>query len=140
MSTDEKLGALELLEEPPEEPVAPLDAPPELEPLELDPVALGDDEDEPEELGEDEDEPEELGEDEDAPEELGEDDEPELPLLPPLAELSLEPPDELLPEALGLELLPLAPLDEEPELCASETLASAKSAAAVAVVTTFRTI
>jgi hypothetical protein len=58
-------------------------------------------------------------------------------------ELELEPPEALLPEAL---LLPVAPALEPdlsllaPELCASETLASAKSAAAVAVLMTFNNI
>ena len=59
-----------------------------------------------------------------------------------LGEDELEAPPEALPEdllsvALGLELEPDAPLEPEaPELCASATLASANSAAAVAVPTT----
>lgn len=78
----------------------------------------------------------------------------EAPLLalPPLAELLgvddelLLGVDELPPLALPLEELPVAlgedlsldaPLVDEPELCAMETLASAKSAAAVAVVISF---
>lgn len=70
---------------------------------------------------------------------LGED---ELPLeaLPPLEELPLDMPEEPLelPVALGEDLsLPEAPVEDEPELCAMETLASAKSAAAVAVPTYF---
>ena len=80
--------------------------------------------------------PEELGEELD---ELG----VELDELPPL-----EAPDELLSDdpldpvvALGEDLSLLdAPLDDEPELCAIETLASAKSAAAVAVVINFNFI
>jgi hypothetical protein len=80
--------------------------------------------------------PEELGEELD---ELG----VELDELPPL-----EAPDELLPDdpldpvvALGEDLSLLdAPVDDEPELCAIETLASAKSAAAVAVVINFNFI
>lgn len=60
-----------------------------------------------------------------------------MPLaLPPAEELdgvSDEPLE--LPVALGE--LPEAPLDDEPEVCAMETLARAKSAAAVAVPTSF---
>lgn len=69
---------------------------------------------------------------------------------PPVAlgEEELEAPPEALPEdllsvALGLELLdPDAPVlePEVPELCAIATLASAKSAAAVAVPTTLNDI
>ena len=59
----------------------------------------------------------------------------ELDELPPL-----DAPDELLPDAAGededLSLLE-APVEDEPELCAMETLASANSAAAVAVVINF---
>lgn len=92
----------------------------------------------------------------DPPEVLGEDEELEAPPealgveeleAPPdaLGVDELEAPPEALPEdllsvALGLELLePDAPVLEpdEPELCAIATLASAKSAAAVAVPTTF---
>jgi hypothetical protein len=99
---------------------AELDAPLELEPLdmpELPPLEA------PDEL---------LGEE---LEELGD----ELDELPPL-----EAPEEpLLPVALGedddLSLLD-APVDEEPELCAMDTLASANSAAAVAVVINFNFI
>lgn len=71
----------------------------------------------------------------------------DIPLeLPPLAELSpLDMPDEPdeLPDGVALcedlsELLPEAPVDdEEPELCAMDTPAIAKSAAAVAVPTSF---
>lgn len=68
----------------------------------------------------------------------------ELPLeaLPPLEELPLDMPEEPdepeLPVALGEDLsLPEAPVEDEPVLCAMETLASAKSAAAVAVPTYF---
>jgi hypothetical protein len=75
---------------------------------------------------------------------LGEDDEPldappeALPedLLSVALGVELEPED-LLSVALGLELEPEAPLlIPEPVLCANETLANAKSAAAVAVPTT----
>jgi hypothetical protein len=58
--------------------------------------------------------------------------------LPPL-----DAPDELLPVALGEDedlSLPEAPVEELPELCAMETLASANSAAAVAVVISFNFI
>ena len=112
MSTDEKLG-VELDDDP-------LDA-------------LGEDE---LELGEDEldDPPDALGEEDDGDEdelELGEDEELEAP---PEAL-----PEDLLSVALGLELLepdaPVAP--EAPELCADATPARAKSAADVAVTTTF---
>jgi hypothetical protein len=100
---------------------AELDAPLALEPLdmpELPPLEA------PEEL---------LGEE--LLEELGD----ELDELPPL-----EAPEEpLLPVALGedddLSLLD-APVDEEPELCAMDTLASANNAAAVAVVINFNFI
>ncbi|MGH8669793.1 MAG: hypothetical protein ACREUN_06185 [Burkholderiales bacterium] len=54
----------------------------------------------------------------------------------PLLELPLAPL-ELLPVALGEDLSLEAPVEDEPELCAMETLASAKSAAAVAVVISF---
>ena len=113
LSTDEKLG-VELLD-------APLEA-------------LGE-EDEPEALGdEDELEPPALGEEElEEPPELllGEDEELDAP---PEAL-----PEDLLSVALGLELEPDAPVlePEEPEVCADATLARAKSAAAVAVPTTF---
>ncbi|HEY9531510.1 MAG TPA: hypothetical protein VIQ55_08970, partial [Burkholderiales bacterium] len=77
-----------------------------------------------------------LGAELDAPLELEPLDMPELP--------PLEAPEEpLLPVALGedddLSLLD-APVDEEPELCAMDTLASANSAAAVAVVINFNFI
>ena len=117
LSTEENVG-VELLE---------LLAPPD---------ALGED-DEDDELGEDELGEAALGEDEEL---LGEDEE----LLLGEDEL-LEAPPEALPEdlllsvALGLELdepLGLA-LDEPLVLCAAATPASAKSAAAVAVTTTF---
>ena len=114
LSTEENVG-VELLE---------LLAPPE---------ALGED-DEEDELGEDELGEAALGEDEEL---LGEDDE----LLLGDDEL-LEAPPEALPEdllsvALGLEelLLPVVPV-----LCAEATPASANSAAAVAVTTTFNII
>jgi hypothetical protein len=119
VSTEENVG-VELLE---------LLAPPE---------ALGED-DEDEELGE-----LALGEDEEL---LGEDGE----LLLGEDDELLEAPPEALPEdlllsvALGLELLgleleePLL-LSAEPVLCAAATPASAKSAAAVAVTTTFNFI
>jgi len=127
LSTDEKLG-VELddpldalgedeLDDPPdalgEEDDGDED---ELEPPE-DPVALGDEElEEPPEL------------------ELGEDEELEAP---PEAL-----PEDLLSVALGLELLepdaPVAP--EAPELCADATPARARSAADVAVTTTFNNI
>ncbi|OGA71291.1 MAG: hypothetical protein A3G81_30915 [Betaproteobacteria bacterium RIFCSPLOWO2_12_FULL_65_14] len=57
-------------------------------------------------------------------------------LLAPLAAL---PPADELPVALGddLSALPEAPVEDEPELCAMDTLAIAKSAAAVAVLTSF---
>lgn len=58
-------------------------------------------------------------------------------LLAPLAAL---PPADELPLALGddLSLLePEAPVEDDPELCAMDTLAIAKSAAAVAVPTSF---
>ena len=67
-----------------------------------------------------------------------------LAALPPADELPLAlgvlllPPEE--PVALGddLSLLePEAPVEDEPELCAMDTLAIAKSAAAVAVLTSF---
>ena len=74
----------------------------------------------------------------------------DMPLEPPLAELPpldappLDMPDDPdeLPEGVALcedlsELLPEAPEDDEPELCAMDTLAIAKSAAAVAVPTSF---
>jgi hypothetical protein len=55
-------------------------------------------------------------------------------------ELPLEPL-ELLPVALGEDLSLLeAPVEDEPELCAMDTLASANSAAAVAVVISFNFI
>lgn len=63
-----------------------------------------------------------------------------------LGEEELEAPPEALPEdllsvALGLELEPDAPLEPEaPVLCASATLASANRAAAVAVPTTLTNI
>src|SRR3954468_22527199 len=130
LSTDENVG-VELLE---------LLAPPE---------ALGED-DEDEELGElalGEDE-ELLGEDEELPEEDGElllgDD--ELLEAPPEAlpeDLLLSealPEDLLLSVALGLELEEPLLLSAEPVLCAAATPASAKSAAAVAVTTTFNFI
>ena len=113
LSTDEKVGVEEL----------------EAPTLEDPPAALGEDDelDEP---------PAALGEDEleEPPVELGDEE--------------LEAPPEALPEdllsvALGLELLdPDAPVlePEEPELCAIATLASAKSAAAVAVPTTLNDI
>ena len=70
---------------------------------------------------------------------------PEAPLLPdtpPDALLPAEPlpevPEELLPAAPAL--LPAPPPDVEPELCASETLDSAKSAAAVAALMSFNVI
>jgi hypothetical protein len=71
---------------------------------------------------------------EELPLELGLDELPPLEELLGLDELPLEPL-ELLPVALGddLSLLEL----EEPELCAMDTLASANSAAAVAVVISF---
>jgi hypothetical protein len=58
----------------------------------------------------------------------------------PLAPLELLPlaPLELLPVALGDDLSLL--LEDEPELCAMDTLASANSAAAVAVVISFNFI
>ena len=119
LSTDENDG-VELLEL-----LAPPVAPPE---------ALGED-DEDDELGEDELGEAALGDDEEL---LGEDEEP---LLLGEDEL-LEAPPEALPEdlllsvALGLvELLPVLPV-----LCAAATPASAKSAAAVAVTTTFNAI
>jgi hypothetical protein len=84
---------------------------------------------------------------EDPPAVLGDDDELEEPPAE-LGDEELEAPPEALPEdllsvALGLELLdPDAPVlePEEPELCAIATLASAKSAAAVAVPTTLNDI
>ena len=90
------------------------------------PEALGED-DEEDELGEDELGEAALGEDEEL---LGED---ELLEAPPEA----LPEDLLLSVALGLEelLLPVVPV-----LCADATPASAKSAAAVAVTTTFNFI
>jgi hypothetical protein len=65
---------------------------------------------------------------------LGALDEPDAPL-----ELLPEAPLELLPDALGACDLsaPEAPVDDEPELCATATLARANSAAAVAVLMTF---
>ena len=72
-----------------------------------------------------------LGAELDAPLELEPLDMPELP--------PLEAPDELLGEDDDLSLLD-APVDEEPELCAMDTLASANSAAAVAVVINFNFI
>jgi hypothetical protein len=91
------------------------------------PEALGED-DEEDELGEDELGEAALGEDEEL---LGEDD--ELLEAPPEA----LPEDLLLSVALGLEELLLSLL---PVLCADATPASAKSAAAVAVTTTFNII
>jgi len=81
----------------------------------------------------------------DPPVALGEDelDDPPEALLGEEDELEAPPealPEDLLSVALGLELLePDAPVlePEEPELCAIAMLASAKSAAAVAVLTTF---
>ena len=81
----------------------------------------------------------------DAPLELLPLDMPELPPLEELLglellgldELPLEPL-ELLPVALGDDLSLL--LEDEPELCAMDTLASANSAAAVAVVISFNFI
>jgi hypothetical protein len=113
VSTEENVG-VELLE---------LLAPPE---------ALGED-DEDEELGE-----LALGEDEEL---LGEDGE----LLLGEDDELLEAPPEALPEdllsvALGLELEEPLLLSAEPVLCAAATPASAKSAAAVAVTTTFNFI
>lgn len=107
LSTEEKLGSDELLLEP--------DMPP-LEPLLLEPpdAAL------PEDL-EVSDEPDEL-----LPDAAGEDEEP-------------EEPDEPLPDAAGEdeELLPdAAGADEDEELCATATLDSANSAAAVAALRT----
>lgn len=122
LSTDEKLGV---------ELEAPLDAPGDEDELDDPPAALGDED----EL-ESPEEPVALGEEElEAPPELlvlGEDEELEAP---PEAL-----PEDLLSVALGLELLePDAPVLEpdEPVLCADATPASAKSAAAVAVPTTF---
>lgn len=104
VSTEEKLGAEELLLEP--------DVPP-AEPLVLEPpeAALPDLEvsDEPDEL---------------LPDAAGEDGDDEL--LPDAA--GADEPDELLPEAAGE--------DEDDELCATATLDSANSAAAVAALTT----
>ena len=110
MSTDEKLGVEEELLEP--------DVPLE-EPLVLDPpeAALPDD------LSE---EPDEL-----LPDAAGEDDEPLLE--------AAGADDELLPDAAGAdgELLPdAAGADEDDELCATATLDSANSAAAVAALRT----
>lgn len=109
VSTEEKVGAEELLLEPD----IPL-----LEPLVLEPpeAALPDDlevSDEPDEL---------------LPDAAGEDDEP-------------DEPDELLPDAAGEEVddepLPDADgEDEDEELCATATLDSANSAAAVAALRT----
>jgi hypothetical protein len=108
LSTEEKLGLDELLLEP--------DMPP-LEPLLLEPpdAAL------PEDL-EVSDEPDEL-----LPDAAGEDEEP-------------EEPDELLPDAAGEDEDELPPdaagEDEDEELCATATLDSANSAAAVAALRT----
>jgi hypothetical protein len=103
-----------------------LDAPAELLSLELLPVAPLDEL--PEALGVELDELgvelDELGVE--LLDELGVD---ELPLL--------DESDELLPVALGDDE---APVEDEPELCAMETLASANSAAAVAVVINFNFI
>lgn len=61
------------------------------------------------------------------------------PLVAPLLEAPLDPL--LLSEALGaLSLLPEAPLEEEPELCANDALAIANRAAAVAVPISFNII
>lgn len=91
----------------------------------------------------------------DAPLELLPLDMPELPPLEELLGLELLGLDELPPlELLGLDELPLEPLEllplalgalsllleDEPELCAMDTLASANSAAAVAVVISFNFI
>ena len=67
---------------------------------------------------------------------LGLDELPPLEELLGLDELPLEPLELLLPVALGDDLS----LELEPELCAMDTLASANSAAAVAVVISFNFI
>jgi hypothetical protein len=63
---------------------------------------------------------------------------PPLDALPPL-DMPDEPDEPLEPVALGEddEPEPEAPVDDDPELCAIDTLAIAKSAAAVAVPTSF---
>ena len=128
LSTDENDG-VELLLAPLEElgeAEELLEAPPD--------ALLGEDDDElgDEELGEEELGEEELGEAEEL--ELGEDDD-----APPDDEAPPDalPEDLLLSVALGLALEPLVP---EELLCAAATPASAKRAAAVAVVTTFNNI
>lgn len=106
MSTEEKFGLDELLLEPEVPPVEPL----VLEPPEAALPGL-----------EVSDEPDEL-----LPDAAGADDDP-------------EEPDELLPDAAGEddELLPdAAGEDEDEELCATATLDSANSAAAVAALRT----
>ena len=113
VSTDEKVGVDELLLEPD----MPLDEPEELEPPEA-ALPLEDLSDEPDVL---------------LPEEAGEDDDDEL-LPVALGE------DELLPDAAGEDdeepLLPDADGVDEDELCATATLDSANSAAAVAALRT----
>ena len=126
VSTDEKLGADELLLEP--------DVPP-LEPLVLEPpeAALPD---APELL------PEAAGADDEPelalPEAAGADDEPEL-LLPEAAGADDEP-ELLLPDAAGADEDEDGEADlsllEDDELCATATLDSANSAAAVAALRT----
>jgi hypothetical protein len=122
LSTSEKLGVLEAAA-----PEAPPDAPLPADGLALLPLALG----------------VELAPEEAPPEDDGDE------LLLPLAlgvELAPEDAPELLSEGLlslapALELDPDAPLaPEEVELCAIAALASANSAAAVAVPTTFNNI
>jgi hypothetical protein len=112
VSTDEKVGVDELLLEPD----MPLDEPEELEPPEA-ALPLEDLSDEPDVL---------------LPEEAGEDDDELLPVA--LGE------DELLPDAAGEDdeepLLPDADGVDEDELCATATLDSANSAAAVAALRT----
>ena len=79
--------------------------------------------------------PEELGVELD-PDALGVELEPEALGV----ELDPEAPEELLPVALGEDLSLSAPVEDEPELWAMDTLASANSAAAVAVVINFNFI
>lgn len=58
----------------------------------------------------------------------------------PVLDVSDEPDEPEEPVALGdvvSELEPEAPVEDDPELCAMDTLAIAKSAAAVAVPTSF---
>ena len=114
-------------------PEAPLDVPPLEAPLDeglellLLPLALG------EELAPEDAPPADDGLELLLPLALGEE-------LPPEEAPELVPVDLLLSLAPALELDPELPLAPEVELCAIATLASAKSAAAVAVPTTFNNI